>query len=176
LGPGSLAMLTDAARTPEQEAADREIQVALDRAITSLDPSQREILLLRDVEGLTAPEVAAVTHLSVEAVKSRLHRARLALREKLAPALGAPETPSPMAEPCPDVLAILSSYVEEELEPAACGQMEKHLDACPACRTACASLKQMLALCRNFPVPPVPASVGESVQHAIRLFLAQHPG
>ena len=43
--------------------------------------------MLRDIEGLTAPEVAAVLGVSVDAVKSRLHRARLDVRARVAPAL-----------------------------------------------------------------------------------------
>ena len=59
--------------------------MALERAIAALDRPYREVLLLRDVEGLSAAEVAEVTGLSVPAVKTRLHRARGRLREALAP-------------------------------------------------------------------------------------------
>ncbi len=59
----------------------------LTRAIRELEAGQRELLVLRDVEGLSAAEVADVLELSVEAVKSRLHRARAALRARLLPLL-----------------------------------------------------------------------------------------
>ena len=49
--------------------------------------------MLRDVEGLSAPEVAKILGMSVDAVKSRLHRARVAIREELAPALGPRQSP-----------------------------------------------------------------------------------
>lgn len=49
-------------------------------AIVGLAPLYREVLLLRDVEGLTAPAVAERLGITVEAVKSRLHRARAAMR------------------------------------------------------------------------------------------------
>ena len=55
----------------------------LARAIERLGPAYREVLILRDVHELTAPEVAAQLGLSVEAVKSRLHRARGMVREQL---------------------------------------------------------------------------------------------
>ena len=61
---------------PEEAASDRELTALLDRAVASLDPASREVLVLRDVDGLTAPEVAEVLGVSVDAVKSRLHRAR----------------------------------------------------------------------------------------------------
>lgn len=53
------------------------------RALQRLTPPYREVLLLRDVHELTAPEVAAQMGLSLEAVKSRLHRARAMVREDL---------------------------------------------------------------------------------------------
>jgi RNA polymerase sigma factor (sigma-70 family) len=51
--------------------------------IAALPDLYREVLILRDVEELTAPEAAAQLGISVDAVKSRLHRARGLLREKL---------------------------------------------------------------------------------------------
>jgi RNA polymerase sigma factor (sigma-70 family) len=55
----------------------------LGRMIASLPDLYREVLILRDIEEQTAPETAARLGVSVEAVKSRLHRARGMLREKL---------------------------------------------------------------------------------------------
>jgi RNA polymerase sigma factor (sigma-70 family) len=51
--------------------------------IAALPDLYREVLILRDIEELTAPEAAAQLGVSVKAVKSRLHRARGMLREKL---------------------------------------------------------------------------------------------
>jgi RNA polymerase sigma-70 factor (ECF subfamily) len=81
-------MLSEAA-APDEVAGEREIRRALEAAIDALDPMYREVLLLRDVEGLTAPEAASVLGIGVDAVKSRLHRARLAVRDRLAPLLHA---------------------------------------------------------------------------------------
>ena len=61
----------------------RDLRRDLTAAIQTLPQSYREVLILRDVDGLTAPEVAAELGLTVEAVKSRLHRARSMVREKL---------------------------------------------------------------------------------------------
>ena len=79
----ALLAAADPRRGPDELAASREIEQALEQAIRALPPAQREILMLRDVEGLTAPEVAEVTGLKIEAVKSRLHRARLFMRDQL---------------------------------------------------------------------------------------------
>ncbi len=59
------------------------LRIDLTRSITSLPPIYRTVFILRDIEELTAPETAAQLGISVEAVKSRLHRARALIRENL---------------------------------------------------------------------------------------------
>jgi RNA polymerase sigma-70 factor (ECF subfamily) len=61
---------------------------ALERAIAELPVDQREAVVLRDRLGLSYEEVAEALGVSVGATKSRLHRARLALRDKLRPKEG----------------------------------------------------------------------------------------
>ncbi|WP_237059227.1 RNA polymerase sigma factor [Microbulbifer sediminum] len=62
-----------------------ELQRALQRALWALDEEWRDIVLLHDVEGYTAIEVADILQLNVGTVKSRLHRARAKLKKSLAP-------------------------------------------------------------------------------------------
>ncbi len=141
----------------------------------------REVLVLRDVEGLTAREVAEVLGTTVEAVKSRLHRARLAVRARVAPALGVsmpagkaePAGTSPPESTCPDVLTLFSRHLEDEISAEVCADMERHLQSCPRCRMACDSLRRTLALCRTAPAVDVPVSVQNSVRVAIRDLLAR---
>ncbi len=102
------------ATAPDEALAGRQVERALEQAIAALEPMYREVLLLRDVEGLTAPEVAEVVGASVQAVKSRLHRARLSVRERVAPLLGV-EAPPPAPERCPDVLMMFSRHLEDEI-------------------------------------------------------------
>ncbi|PYT12751.1 MAG: RNA polymerase sigma factor [Acidobacteria bacterium] len=68
---------------PEQRYSREEIQQILDRAIESLKPDFRTVFILRDIEEMSTEETAETLGISVPAVKSRLLRARLALREKL---------------------------------------------------------------------------------------------
>lgn len=68
---------------PEQRYSREEIRQILDEAVDSLKPSFRTVFLLRDVEELSTEETAEALNLSIPAVKSRLLRARLQLREKL---------------------------------------------------------------------------------------------
>jgi RNA polymerase sigma-70 factor, ECF subfamily len=169
--------VADPSRQPDESLAGRQVEAALEQAIRSLDPMYREVLVLRDVEGLTAPEVAEVMGLSVEAVKSRLHRARVAVREAIAPLLAAPEARTAGAEPdvaCPDVVARFSRHVEGEISSSVCADMERHLARCPACRNRCDSLQRTLALCKAAPLPVVPETVQASVRQALRRFVELH--
>jgi RNA polymerase sigma-70 factor, ECF subfamily len=68
---------------PEQKYGQAELRQILDEAIQNLKPAFRVVFQLRDVEELSTEETAEALALSVPAVKSRLLRARLQLRERL---------------------------------------------------------------------------------------------
>ncbi|MGO9096367.1 MAG: sigma-70 family RNA polymerase sigma factor [Bryobacteraceae bacterium] len=68
---------------PELIYSREEIRSILEKAVQSLPPAFRAVFALRDIEELSTEETAAVLDLSIPAVKSRLLRARLRLREKL---------------------------------------------------------------------------------------------
>ncbi len=68
---------------PEQRFSREELHGLLDSAVQSLDPLYRSVFVLRDIDDLSTEETAEALGLSVPAVKSRLLRARLQLREKL---------------------------------------------------------------------------------------------
>jgi RNA polymerase sigma-70 factor (ECF subfamily) len=72
---------------PERRLLESELRDKMDEALASLTEALREVFILRDIEGLSTAETAEILNLSETAVKSRLHRARLALREQLAPYL-----------------------------------------------------------------------------------------
>ncbi|MEZ0314643.1 MAG: RNA polymerase sigma factor [Myxococcota bacterium] len=59
----------------------REFWRAIAGALATLEPQYREVVILRDIEGRTAPEAADALGITVEALKTRLHRARRMLRE-----------------------------------------------------------------------------------------------
>ncbi len=69
--------------TPEQALENKQLRRALHQAIQTLPPKYRLVLVLRDMEGLSAKEVSDVMGLGERAVKSRLHRARLFVRREL---------------------------------------------------------------------------------------------
>ena len=168
------SQLADPAKAPDEALAGREVEQALEQAIGSLDPMYREVLVLRDVEGLTAPEVAEVLGVNVPTVKSRLHRARLAVRAQVAPLLEAPaaDEAAPAGQ-CPDVLTLFSQHLEDEISADVCAEMERHLRSCARCRNSCDSLKRTLALCHTGgPAVEVPPGVQASVRVALRDFLS----
>lgn len=64
-------------------SADIDLKIDLTNAIISLPLIYRQVLILRDIQGYSTPEVAEKLGITVEAVKSRLHRARLMVKEKI---------------------------------------------------------------------------------------------
>jgi RNA polymerase sigma-70 factor, ECF subfamily len=81
-------VLADWSSTPEQAHLSAEARKILENAIDGLPDHYRAVLILRDVEGLSNEEVAAIVDDSLGSVKSRLHRARMVLREQLTRHLG----------------------------------------------------------------------------------------
>lgn len=157
--------------TPEDALAKSEIERALRSAIASLEPAAREVLVLRDMEGLSAVEVATVLNISVQAVKSRLHRARLSVRKDVAPFLGVSGGGGPG---CPDVASLFSQYLEDEIAADVCERMQRHVEVCDHCRSHCDALKQTLQLCRTeAQAVDVPADVQRSVRAALQDFLRE---
>jgi len=157
---------------PDEQLAKQQLQSALDGAIAALEPAQREVLVLRDVEGLSAAEVASSLGLSVVAVKSRLHRARKNLRDRLAPWFEQ-STPGPT---CPDVVDLLSRYQEGDVTSEACKTLEAHVDGCPECAKRCHSLRSVLGACSAVPEPELPPELRESVRAQIRRSLKRQRG
>src|SRR5687767_14864810 len=76
-------MKRDSPRDPEREAASGELRALLESAIDGLPDGAREVFMLRDVEGMSTAEVGAALGISDDAVKTRLFRARAALRDDL---------------------------------------------------------------------------------------------
>jgi len=80
---------------PEETALRREAQDEIQRAVDQLEPSYRVPLILRYWLGLSYVEIAEILGLTVQAVKSRLHRARLQMTAIVAPATIAPAIVAP---------------------------------------------------------------------------------
>ncbi len=176
--------LADRDADPARRFERRQMSELLERAIGSLPKAQQEVLILRDVEGLRAGEVGRILGLSERAVKSRLHRARIALREALAPLLGRTAEGGARAEAarlgrgrsCPDTARLISQYLEGELSGSVCATLSKHVAACPHCGEVCDTLRGALTVCRDYGERPLPAAVRTQVRTAIRDAVQVWPG
>lgn len=167
--------------SPEEQVAGTELREALSRAILALSEELREVLVLRDIQGLTTEETAKVAELSVEATKSRLHRARLALRKLLQPEFrlsGEQRTLSDASvlRKCPDIAELFSRHLEGEVTPDVCAAMQSHLDGCERCQATCSTLRRTLAICQTeLRSDPVPAPLEGEIDSLIRSASAEKP-
>lgn len=83
-------MVVDWSILPREELDRKELAARIEDAVGELPPEYRTVFVLRDVEGLRLKEACEILNLSLPALKSRLHRARLFLRKKLADLVTAP--------------------------------------------------------------------------------------
>jgi len=81
LPPGS--EIPGAIEPPDAELLRSELRAVVDRVIAELPPAYRAVVLLRDLEELSTEETAQILDVSTDVVKTRLHRGRLAMRQKL---------------------------------------------------------------------------------------------
>jgi RNA polymerase sigma-70 factor, ECF subfamily len=79
--------IPDYSTNPETMLASKQIQKIVQNAIDDLDPDHKEIVILRDIEGFSYEEIAQMLNLPEGTTKSRLHRARMVVKEKLKKAL-----------------------------------------------------------------------------------------
>jgi RNA polymerase sigma-70 factor (ECF subfamily) len=84
----ALEPTSDGGPGPEGRLANRELGAMLAAELETLRPDQREIVVLRDVQGLSYEDIAEVLGCSVAAVKSKLFRARSVLRRRLSDYMG----------------------------------------------------------------------------------------
>ena len=82
-GEEALLRLADGAPRPDAALERSELEAALQRAIAELPEDRRIVVVLRDLEGLSYEEIAQALDLELGTVRSRLHRARADLKDKL---------------------------------------------------------------------------------------------
>lgn len=163
-GAEATAVAADASGLDARAHAHQVGQV-IQAAMNTLEDDQREAIVLRDVEGLSAEEAAQVVGIEVGALKSRLHRARIQLKLSLSAVLDDKNTDLG----CPELQQELMAYAASEIDQAACARIEAHLEKCPRCTAACESLKRTVSMCRAIPGGEVPAPVRAAVRQALRL-------
>lgn len=139
------------ATDPEALFARAEDAEALAWSIAALEPRDREVLVLRDIEGQSGEHTALVLGLDLAGMKSRLHRARLKLMAALR------EGGTVMAEKertegglrCGEVLELLSEYLDDGLAAPARAQVDQHLAQCTVCERFGGRFKHTVAALRS---------------------------
>ena len=81
--------IESAVPSPEQQAQTSQLRAVMEEELAALPATYRTVLVLRDVEGLSTAETASCLDVSEEVVKTRLHRARGMVRERIASRAGA---------------------------------------------------------------------------------------
>ncbi len=82
-GGGVAIEIADWSVLPEGQAMREEMKALLERAIRELPEIYRSVILLRDIEELSTQDTAGILDIGTDAVKMRLHRARLSVRKTL---------------------------------------------------------------------------------------------
>jgi RNA polymerase sigma-70 factor (ECF subfamily) len=157
-----------------------ETRAMVRECIERLPDAYRTVLLLRDIEELDTGEAAKHLGISPNAVKTRLHRARQALRTLLDPHFreGAPPSPEPGpdAMTCRELVAFLNAYVSGELPPKRRAEFDRHLSVCPPCVAYLESYRDTIRLARGSferPDDQVPEDVPPRLLAAIRAAITQ---
>lgn len=136
-----------------------EEQQRLHEAILQLPVALRLVLVLHDMEELTAAEVARILALKEGTVRVRLHRARLAVRQhwmrkmrgEAAPEGKKPASASRRSKDCCKIFAGLSAYLDGTMPALQCEVLRKHMEACPACVAFLQNLGEAIERCRRLP-------------------------
>jgi RNA polymerase sigma-70 factor, ECF subfamily len=163
------ALTTSREVGPEQQLLRDENREELQRAVLKIPPDYRMVLVLHDMEEFSTDEVARITGLREGTVRVRLHRARVFLRNQLArkfkPATRAKQQPSAR---CKRLFALLSDYVDQQIDPSLCADVESHLGDCSPCKTYLASLEETVRRCQRHCTEELKAKVRAQVRNLIR--------
>ncbi len=160
-------LLQSSADSPEEQVLEQEQNQLLHRAILSIPPQYRIVLVLHDMEDLGTELTAKVLGLKPGTVRVRLHRARLAVRKAMArlldreataalggfvSALPAGSKPESRSQACREIFANLSEYMDGTMQERTCEEMRGHIEACPSCVAFIRDLQQAIDRCRHMQV------------------------
>jgi RNA polymerase sigma-70 factor (ECF subfamily) len=144
------ALAADREKDPESSLLSRESSASLRAAIDKLPPEYRLVLVLHDMEELSTEEIAKISGLKPGTVRVRLHRARLFLRNELSTPSSKKRKPARRTRHCRELFSSLSDFIDQQLPPDMCEQLEAHMEGCRPCETFLESLRQIVTRCRDF--------------------------
>jgi RNA polymerase sigma-70 factor, ECF subfamily len=145
---------------PSEELERKELRKVLTAALECLEDGYREVFILRDVQHLSAAETGEILGISEGAVNTRLHRARLQMREHVTPFFRAPR-PMSMTMPlkmmllmgktwmrktisCRHVTKQISAYIDNEVTPELRAKIDEHLRLCGRCSVVLDTTRKLL--------------------------------
>ena len=146
--------------TPLSQLERKEIIEAVQRALLVLGPLVREVFVLRDIQHISVPETAEILGISEAKVSVRLHRARLQMRELLAPLFREPFSPwiplrmmidMPVmmmhrVVSCKTVIMELSKYIDRAMDAGMRARVKEHLKYCTRCKILLDTTRKTLYL------------------------------
>jgi RNA polymerase sigma-70 factor, ECF subfamily len=168
---------------PIEALQRKELREALGKALASLEPKYRQVLVLRDIQHFRVAEAAEALGLSGEAVRTRLHRARLRMRDALAPGFGRAwirenVRPSEVVRvgadmtvieiSCVEVWREISNFLEESVDRELRVRMEAHFAVCSNCKAVLDGTKNVVKLIGDKQAFDVPAGFSEHLFRKLR--------
>jgi len=168
----------------------KELWASVRGALRSMEPIYREVFVLRDMQHLTVLQAAMILGISEACMTSRLHRARLRMREQLAPLFHTSEKKwVPLkkvtdtmfhymrkAMGCSKIARELSKYIEGDLEPALRAEIESHLRRCSRCSILVDSTRKLLYLVGDDKIFVQPFTANQNLFQLQAQPKAQGPG
>jgi RNA polymerase sigma-70 factor (ECF subfamily) len=156
--------------TPEEIVEQREMSEQLDSAIAALPTTLRAVFQLRDIEERSTAETAEILGLSEAAVKVRLHRARLALRETLSGYFGETQDPYPATMTCEELMPYLSDYIDRAIDEPLAEAARHHIATCQHCHVLLNTTQMSITLLQKNKTRTIPvadrAALFEKIQAA----------
>jgi len=176
---------------PLKELEQKELRVALTDALNRLEDGYREVFFLRDVQHLSAQETGKMLDLSEAAVNTRLHRARLQLREMLTPLFRSEKRRwGPMSLrmaqlmgkrflrktiSCKKVVSEISNYVDGNMTPELRSEIEQHVRICDRCSAILDSTRKLIYIAGEERVFVVPFASNQNWEQLLNEARGQAP-
>src|SRR5262249_51585406 len=142
---------------PEQRFSREELGEILDAAVESLAPAYRSVFVLRDIDELSTEETAEALGLSIPAVKSRLLRARLQLREKLTRTFNRKGADALVYRK--EFPKGMSGLLDEATDADLRAKLEQHIAECPNCWVIADTTRKTIRVYKGVDLYPIPKDV-----------------
>jgi RNA polymerase sigma-70 factor (ECF subfamily) len=165
--------------SPEHSVLREEEAERVRHAVLQIPPQYRLILVLHDMEELSTADVALITGLSENAVRVRLHRARLFVRRELAGSRQTENSAVRVAsskrnargqerpQSCRKMFASLSDYLDERLDDSLCAELERHMSGCVPCQAFVQDLKLTIREIKTYKSESLDRNVAAAIRRIV---------